>query len=321
MSTIATMGPNAPVQQTCSDGYYHRCPFDIGYTGQRCSGSPTVVWFGGKFICYFKVDNNSGDIYYITSLKGLEWTCEAMPTHLSCSDEPVAVVFNNEVHLFFRDGGGNGLFHVSSSTGKFDGENTVQYPGLDIDFKPSAAIQEDGSSKSLVVLARGHHSNDIVFAKQTVDTKTNCKGTWSTGLTGFHCNGTPSIIYFKGQFLCYFQDPATDANGVFFITSDDGTKWMNKYGDNGTTKFDASSSPAPVVVNGMVYVFYRDRDGNGIMNMMSNDGITFTTPLFAYTGLNCNPAPGVACSDNGSTVVVAQDNLGTNVNYAVAAAL
>ena len=292
--------------------YSLQCSYEIGLTGQRCSGSPTVVWFKGQYICYF---DNSDNINYITSSNGLQWTLAATYTHLGCSDEPVAVVFNGEVHLLFRDGGGNGLLHASSSTGYFEGKSIVDYLGIDIDWKPSAAIKDDGISKCLVVLARGHGSKHIMIAKLTVGTNGD-KGTWTRGNTNFDCNNTPSIVRFKDQFLCYFQDP--NAYGIFVITSDDdGTTWQNNHGSQMYTSFNTSAGPAAVVANGLVYVFYHAQDSNNIMNIMSNDGVRFITAPYAYIGLDCDSSPAVVHIDNGSTLVLAKEHDGSNLNYAV----
>ena len=300
----ALQGMNRP------DEYSLPCSFEIGLTGQRCSGSPTVVWFQGKYICYYKADN-SGDIYYITSLNGLQWTLAATRTPFGCSDEPVAVVFDNEVHLLFRDGGGHGLLHASSSTGYFELDNPVDYAGIDIDWKPSAAVI---ANKCLVVLARGHNTSDIVYAKFTAGTNGD-KGSWSGGQTSFHCNRAPSVVYYRDEFIGYFQDP--DGNGILFITSADGTKWENKLGDGWCTKFDTSSAPGAVVANDRVWIFYRDKDSDRILSILSitgyeGFGIKFFAPPICYTGLNSNDSPTVVHIDHGLTVLVARANGGGN---------
>lgn len=286
--------------------------FYNGYTGYTSDTNPSAaVWFNNSYRLYFK-DPSGKAIFHISSPDMFSWSERTNIGH-NCSDAPYALVFQNRMHLLFRDGNGNGLMHMASDDG-VNNWGDEQYCGIDIDWRPSVANYDN---QYLMVLGKdAGNNNGIMYACM------NGSGSWFLhGYTGFNCNYAPGgIVQFNGHLRAFFCDG--NGNGILRLIWDDNeAKWKSASNIDGQSwyiGFNTSGSPTAVVVAEKLWIYYRDPDGNGILRVVSDDGINFYAPPLSYIGLNCDESPAAALGENGQDVIITcKDHDGTGIMFSI----
>ena len=125
----------------------------IKNTGHNTSANrPGIVAFNGNYHIFYK-DNgprapyskDKTGVMHIVSADGESWRGAGSFHVLNAetSSSPAAVAYNGELHLFYRDNGGNAIYHVFSGDGnKFEWVDPRNI-GLDLDEGPGAAVLDD----------------------------------------------------------------------------------------------------------------------------------------------------------------------------------
>lgn len=130
------------------------------------------------------------------------------------------------------------------------------------------------------------------------------------GYTGSTLQGSPTVVWFNSQFICYFKDPS--GRTIFYITSRDGSTW----GSRQATGHVCSDPPCAVVFNNEVHLLFRDGGGNGMMHVSSSTGLFTASDKEQYTNLNIDWKPSAAVKDPFTLVVVARDHGGNGIKWA-----
>lgn len=120
-----------------------------GDTGMRTSASPCIVSFRGQIRLYYR-DAHGDGIMYATSNDGATWTgvghilnaATGRPDY-TCSNGPRAVVYKNQLKLFFQDASGNGILCLTSNDGYQFTPEPDWYVGLNTRGEFSAACLND----------------------------------------------------------------------------------------------------------------------------------------------------------------------------------
>jgi len=141
---------------------------------------PTIVWFNNMLHIFFQdhPSTQTGDIKHIVSPDGTSGSWQQpsdLYTGMDCSFAPYAIVYMNQLHLFWRDSDGNALVHSYSD----DGHNWKprQYLPIDIDGQPHGAVSPYGQ---LYVVCVDHGGNGIMYATTTDGQN------FTTGYTGLN---------------------------------------------------------------------------------------------------------------------------------------
>jgi hypothetical protein len=284
---------------------------NVGYTGWNTNPNtpPTIVFFKGLWHIFF-MDHNGRGVMHVSSKDGLRWDrTDSFYTGVNCSDGPCAVVFKDMLYVFFRDGSGNGILFIESSDGEHYKPAQNWYIGLNCDGQPSATVL--GNTLCVTAVDRG--GNGIMRALW------GGPGTnWNVGYTGYNTNNVnpfspPCISAFGGMFQLFFMDH--NGRGIMHLTSRDGIKWDRA--EPFYTGFNTSAGPASVVAKKnrrqeMLYVFFRDGSGNGILYLQSADGEKFTPAPCWYIGLNCDYQPRIAATTDETGMCLACIDRGGN---------
>jgi hypothetical protein len=144
-------------------------PWDVGNTGYDQSAPPSIVAYGGLFHVFFRDGaKDANGILHITSLEGINWShaqwngADRFYIGFDTSAGPCPIVAGNQLHIFFRDRDGNGIFHIASADGynfsPVNGSRTGWYNGLDCDGAPAAAMLNG----TLCVVASDHGGEAIM---------------------------------------------------------------------------------------------------------------------------------------------------------------
>jgi hypothetical protein len=256
------------------------------------------------FHLFFQDHGNihSGGIMHVVSTYGWGWERPAdFYTGHNCSDPPYAIVFNNRLHLFWRDGGGNGLMHRSSA----DGTNwsNPQYLGINIDNQPHGVVH----GNELYIVAVDHGGNGIMYAKTTDGEK------FAVGYTGYNTNnGTPmTVTSFLGKLHIFFQDH--NGQTIMHITSTDGVHWDRPA--SFSTRMYSSAGPTAIVHGNLLHLFFKDATGFAIFHSVSPDGDHFGPPVMI--GLDCDGQPQALSAGHGIYVTCVDSRGQNGIMFAV----
>jgi len=143
-------------------------------TGYDHWDTPSIVAYGGLFHVFFRdgakdrKGNAANGILHITSPDGTHWSkAESQGDRFyigfDTSAGPCPIVVGNQLHIFFRDRDGNGIFHIASTDGynfwPVDGSRTGRYIGLDCYGAPAAAMLNG----TLCVVANDHDGGNAIM--------------------------------------------------------------------------------------------------------------------------------------------------------------
>ncbi|KAK4941310.1 hypothetical protein LTR10_018720 [Elasticomyces elasticus] len=261
---------------------------------------PSVAWFNNSFHMFFQDQGNyvDGGIMHVKSQDAWEWANSDgdFYTGHNCSDPPHVITFQDKLHLFWRDGGGNGMMHRYST----DGQNwsNPQYLGINIDNQPHGVVW----GNELFVVAVDHSGNGIMFVSTTDGEN------FTTGYTGYNTNnGTPmSVVAFDNALHLFFQDH--NGQTIMHLVSTDGKQWDRPASWN--TGLYTSNGPTAVVHNGALHLFFKDASGYAIFHSVSTtDSDHFSKPQ--AIGLDCDGQP-QALSVGDTLYVSTVDSRGQN---------
>jgi catechol 2,3-dioxygenase-like lactoylglutathione lyase family enzyme len=272
-------------------------------------------------------------------------------TSFNASAPPSIVAYNNLFHVFFRDGSGNGILHVTSSDGiNWSGENNF-YTGFNASNGPCPITVgnqlhiffRDGSGNGILHIASPDGFNFQPVPNWYIGL--NCDGQpaaailngtlclvaidaggngimravtdfssgWNVGYTRFNTSAPPSIVVYDNLFHVFFRDAS--GNGLMHIISPNGIDWSEA--DPFHPDFTTSAGVCPISFGNQLHIFFRDGTGNGILHIASPDGFNFQgVPGSWYIGLNCDGQP-AATILNDTLCLVATDAGGNGIMRSV----
>jgi len=225
-------------------------------------------------------------------------------TNYTTSASPSIVNYNSKLHLFFRDGTGNGILHAEMD------ENTLKwYSANPFYFKqtssnsPCPVIVND----VLHIFYRDGEGNGILFTHSY-----DGNNFTYDGYVGQNGDGHPSAAVLhsgRDAILCVvYRDH--DGKGVMYSTRNQiDLKWHNGY-----TGQNTNDSPAIVVFNNQFHVYYKDGSGNGILHETSTDGIHWQAANPLYIGFNTSSGV-AAIATNSKVYVFYRDGSGNGCLY------
>ncbi|WGS50346.1 hypothetical protein LFL96_02225 [Paraburkholderia sp. D15] len=118
-----------------------------GNTGHSTSANrPGIAAFDGRFHIFYKDGHGKTGVMHISSRDAKDWVGGEffhVAGNAETSASPTPVAYNGQLHLFYRDNGGNAVYHVFSRDGyRFEYAKPLNI-GLDIDEGPAAAALGD----------------------------------------------------------------------------------------------------------------------------------------------------------------------------------
>lgn len=136
---------------------------------------PGIVAFNGLYHLFYRDGGVDGKgVMHASSKDGESWYGH-QPFHVlntETSGSPTAVIYGGKMHLFYRDNGGNAIYHVFSGDGSnFEFAEPLNI-GLDLDDGASAAVLDD----MLCLVGVDAHGSGIMRAVHFPPIKSPLKG-------------------------------------------------------------------------------------------------------------------------------------------------
>ena len=136
-------------------------------------------------------------------------------------------------------------------------------------------------------MAKHYPGNAVMWAIRHTDGRTE------HGNTMLNTEYAPSIHAYKGKLYLFFT--RMDTKEICVAVSDNGRNWREVRNDLWRT----SAGVALTVYKDRLYVFFRDRRGDGVFYMWTEDGSSFQLPRDVYFGFDvegeptASPMPGI----------------------------
>jgi endonuclease/exonuclease/phosphatase family metal-dependent hydrolase len=213
--------------------------------------------------------NSAGVLCAILNRKTSEW--RHFYTGFNTTAPPGVVAYKGKFHLFYRDGGGNAIFHRSST----DGEKWTNHVSLGIDTGGSVFPIEFDKKIHLLSVDPGDGPGSLggqIFCHvKTNDNDEWGRGNW-TGRTGIGITTRSDIsaAVFDNKLFVVSKDNGSDSDSsglMWSILDRPGARWRPEHPANLIT----SGSPGVIAIGGRLHLYYRDPGGTAIYHA-SYDG-------------------------------------------------
>jgi hypothetical protein len=212
-----------------------------------------------------------------------DWTMESFTAQALC--------------LFYQGPGNNGALWANgpSSINSITGFGAVQMPGSTTDSEimsqsPASAV----SNGYCYVVFEGPNNDGQLWCGWTSD-PFSCE--WDTlnqvtGITGYSPNTSPSIVFYNDSLYVFYSVGGTSSNNCGSLAYSvctgasvyTGTTWSSSTtptnpGNNAT--YNMYGSPAAVVFNNLLYVFFQDPTADGVLWYTSYNASSWSTSVQA----------------------------------------
>lgn len=213
--------------------------------------------------------NSAGVLCALFNKKTSEW--RHFYTGFNTSAPPGVIAYKGKFHLFYRDGGGNAIFHRSST----DGEKWSNFVNLGINTGGSVFPIEFGAKLHLLSVDPGTGPGDLggqIFCHvKTSDNDEWGPGNW-TGRTGIGITTRSDIsaAVFDNKLFAFSKDNGPDNESsalMWSVLNKAGESWRPSRASDLMT----SGSPGAIAFGGRLHVYYRHNTGNAIFHA-SYDG-------------------------------------------------
>lgn len=258
----------------------------------------------GNLYVFFQGEENNGQLWYNVMDPEGSWLGAQRIPQVYMQGEPTAFVYNNQLFVAYDAGGtGGALLYTCSS----DGESwcdPILVCTIALSNAPAVTVLSDqinggqaGSSQTLCVMM-GPGQDQALWC-----TGTGTSGGWgamysmTTGVA-VASNTSPGIATFNNQLYCFFQGTTGNnynANGtLYFMTYTGDSAWSSPLQITGGQSSGAvmSCSPAPIVFNDNLYVFFQGSSNGSMAYVQSSDGNNWSSMISVpNTGMSFTPSP------------------------------
>jgi hypothetical protein len=220
--------------------------------GATISGSPSGVVYNNQVYAFYQGPNNNGTLNYTFLNSQGNWEFKSVNGNifnngtLTITQNPSAVVFNNQLHCFYYRST-NGSLHYCKLNTTDNKWYQYQVNGANIAGSPSVVA----FNNTLYCFYRGtapDSGNALLYSVLQED------GTWQhRRVNGAKLNWDPSAVVFQGRLYCFYQ--GITGNKLWYAILEEGGEnenWSNYLQDNVTI----STSPSVVEYQNYLYCFY-----------------------------------------------------------------
>lgn len=259
-------------------------------SGLLTNAPPALVAFKDRILCFYRDGRFSdrGNGLMTAEFKGGKLVDIGNTGHDVAGGVGV-VDFGGTLHLFCRHAQGTQMFVLSSETAN-PGAWRHMWGTIEISHRPSAAVLRTEAMTCFAADASGHGVMRALFL--------NAQG-WAAGGLRLGTTVSPAMVTFQGAMHLYYQQEG--GTRILHLTSRDGIDWGGLDTPGSYIGVDSSNGVALAELNGKLYMFYRDANGDGILCSSTNDGSTFQ--YVGNTGLTSQENP--ACVVVGDQFLVA----------------
>lgn len=221
---------------------------------QASTENPRLVEYRGNIVCVFRHSGDHTALWWtVYQPDGNSWSEPRQIPNQWSSGSPAVAVFNNLVHMVYRDAQGAYMWHTS-----FDG-NGWSTPRRMADNYTSVGAALAVFDNRLYCVYRSQGSDGQLYA--TTYNGSGNSGSWSPGQAlsgGNYSGGEPALAVYDGQLHCvYFENRRQFA--PLWHTRLSGTRWeAPREVDHGQATADGVGL---AVYNNRLYCGYRDAGG------------------------------------------------------------
>lgn len=259
----------------------------------------------GNLYVFFQGEANNGQLCYNIMDPEGHWLGIGQVPRVSMQGEPTAFVYNNQLFVAYDAGGAGGALLYTCSSDGITWCDPILVCTIALSNAPAVTVlnsqingsQADTNQTLCVMMGPGQ------------DQALWCAGTGTSGGWGAMYSITtgiavasdtsPGTVTFNNQLYCFFQGTTADsynANGTLYFTTYTGeSAWSSPFQITGGQSSGTvmSCSPAPVVFNDNLYVFFQGGGNNGSMAyVQSSDGSNWSSiTSVPNTGMSYTPSP------------------------------
>lgn len=245
--------------------------------------TPAAVEFNGQFYV-FHYDATNGDLRYARTSPG--WVFDILDgaggpngrTTSNVGQAPTAVVYNNQLHVFYYDAGDGNLRHATSSDGVYwnfenlDGDwGSVGHLDGNVGQTPAATVIWGSLQLFYYDAGRGNlrHAwlNGGTWSFENLEGDVGSISHYDTNI------GVDPTVTVHGNTLQIFYTDVTAGNLRHAWVDGAGWHFENLDGDLGSVgglDADVGGNPTAVVYSGNLHVFYYNRTHGNLRHMWSD---------------------------------------------------
>lgn len=291
----------SPLTKSTTDNF---CPTSIQVPNTGMSASPSAVAFtnssGQELYVFHQGGGNNGQLWYNIMNTSGDWQGDTQITSVSMQDAPVAVAYNNSIYVLYN-GGNSELFYIVSTDG-IHWSTPLQVAQLASSSAPSAVVYNN--APHLVVNSNG----TLWYAPVNPGSQPGIMTPVPGNIPVFM---SPACL------VVGIGSPAwplagdtqrvnpTSANAVVCFTNNNGALSVNSYnsetgwspGSSPMTAADCmSQSPAPIIYNNVLYIFYQGGPapgkGDGALCYLTfSNGVLSSQITVSNVGMSGSPSP------------------------------
>lgn len=255
---------------TSTDGSKWSAPTQVGPL--LLSNSPSVVAYDGLFYCLTQDPNSSGELWFSRSMNVTAWSvnvCIAGDGSTSgvMSQSPAGVVFDDWLYAFYQTGGADatGMLAYCRTSGAGWARANLYYnsyaPGTTyMSNTPSAVAFDD----KIYVFYQGSGGNGQLWYSalgSSLLSGSDEYGIPMVQVPGVSMSQSPAAVVFDGTLYVFYQGGGNNQT-IEYCSSTDGSNWTvgasSKDLSGSDTYYSETTSPAAVVFNGKIYLFYSE---------------------------------------------------------------
>ena len=237
----------------------------LGNAPSPTNSTATAVAFQGALWYFSRYQNQ---LYFNVQNEGVWQTAD--PVGVMMSGTPSAVVWNDEIHIFYQgygnggDSGDNQLHYVTWNGSNFSGDNVVDFSVAGGMLHSPSALVNPASNQ--IEIYRQVSINPGQLRLIMRDPDEGWLGDWPLWAPAIA--NSPSAILLNGEHMVFFQ--GADQNGnpdqtIQYVTLPPGDKYWTAPqtvpdtmpGSSPYNAMSTQTSPSVVVLNGCIYCFYR----------------------------------------------------------------
>ncbi|MCP1489837.1 hypothetical protein J3D48_006247 [Pseudomonas fluorescens] len=276
--------------------------------GITLSGTPSAVVFNNEIYIFYQGANNNGQLWYVTYNPGTSsW---ASPVWINCAggtlmeNSPSAVVFNDELYVFYLGVGASWCYNTSGDGSTWGGQIHPSIGGGSA--SPSAVVYDN----ELYLFYQGGGNSGGLFYNVFNGSNWTPNTPVSPGYMAL--SNSPSAAVYNSELYVFAQGSAD--NGTLGYCLFNGSSWT---GWNQVPGVSMSGSPAAVLLNNYaLWVLYEGGGNNGELCYVAYNGqLSWSAQHQVVPNTVLSWCPNLLVADNLLYVFMAAADQGNVVHY------
>jgi hypothetical protein len=247
--------------------------------------SPAATVYNGELYVFFQGVNNgttdNNELWYVT-YDGSNWAnnVQVSESYVSLVGSPSAVVYNGQLCVIYVNSGYSNSIWYTPYNGSWSAG--IALAPLGLSFSPSTAVFTPSGQTSplLFYMCQGMYNDGSLWCN--VYNGANWIATYPVEGSNT-LSQAPGQVVFNNTLYCFYQGYASGSGGntgngqLWYVTSTDGSTWSDPTQVSGGF---VTNSPAPVVFNSKLYVFYQyGGQGDYLYYSSSSNGTDWDGPV------------------------------------------